>query len=420
MYSVKTELSIVGTYSKSKCVMKEIEKSNIVSVWLIAFLGTLCMESCIKDEAANKECDIISARVVGEQYEQYFAEKGKMSILDISSSQSEIKFEVSSVENLPDELPVEFEITPGAKIEPASGSLQNFKNGPVTYTVTSEDGEWKRYYRVSFSLPQAESLSFMLNFENAELSAKTNGNNYYHNFYELSSDGQRLDVWASGNEGAAMTMQNCQPEAFPTCNTDYGYMGKGLCLKTISSGSLGSMMKRPIAAGNLFLGKFFVDQVLNNTLRATRFGIEIGREPVVVTGYYKYKPGEKFTNKNMQEVVGRTDEASIYAVLYLNKDSQGNDYYLYGEDMIDLDNLLTNNPQVVRIAKMNSLPATDTWTPFEMRFEGKEVDEQKMAAMNYNLTLVFSSSKDGALFEGAIGSTLYIDEVEISFDKSRE
>jgi len=30
---------------------------------------------------------------------------------------------------------------------------------------------------------------------------------------------------------------------------------------------------------------------------------------------------------------------------------------------------------------------------------------------------VFSSSKDGAQFEGAVGSTLYIDEVEISYEK---
>lgn len=177
------------------------------------------------------------------------------------------------------------------------------------------------------------------------------------------------------------------------------------------------MFKRPIAAGSLFLGKFIIEQVLTNTLKSTRFGIPIDREPVRVTGYYKYQPGEKFTDKDMTVVSGKTDEASIYAVFYKNKDSQGNDYYLYGDDVLDLDNLLKNNPQVVKVARVKSLPATDQWTPFIMEFEGEDADDKDVAAKKYNLALVFSSSKDGAKFEGAIGSTLYIDEVKVSFEK---
>jgi hypothetical protein len=33
----------------------------------------------------------------------------------------------------------------------------------------------------------------------------------------------------------------------------------------------------------------------------------------------------------------------------------------------------------------------------------------------YNVAIVFSSSIKGDLFEGAAGSTLYIDEVELSY-----
>ena len=32
-------------------------------------------------------------------------------------------------------------ITPGATIEPANGSVQDFTEGPVVYVVTSQDGE---------------------------------------------------------------------------------------------------------------------------------------------------------------------------------------------------------------------------------------------------------------------------------------
>ena len=64
------------------------------------------------------------------------------------------------------------------------------------------------------------------------------------------------------------------------------------------------------------------------------------------------------------------------------------------------------------------MPATDQWTRFEMFFEGKDADNKEVADNKFNLALVFSSSKDGAKFEGAIGSTLYVDEVEISFEKN--
>jgi hypothetical protein len=209
------------------------------------------------------------------------------------------------------------------------------------------------------------------------------------------------------------------PEVFPTHSTEQGYKNKGVCLTTIYAGDMGKAFKRPIAAGSLFLGKFDINKVLTDALKATRFGIPINRVPLKVTGYYKYKPGAEFTDKDMKIVSGRTDEASIYAVLYKNKDSQGNDYYIYGAEVADLDNMLSN-PQIIRVARVSTLPPTDEWSRFEMLFDGKEVDAQIAKNKGYNLALVFSSSKSGAQFEGAIGSTLYVDEVEVLFEKEEE
>ena len=81
-----------------------------------------------------------------------------------------------------------------------------------------------------------------------------------------------------------------------------------------------------------------------------------------------------------------------------------------------LDKLM-DNPQVYKVARVASLPPTDTWTRWEMIFEGKDAPNDIVQAQGFNLALVFSSSKDGAQFEGAIGSTLYIDEVEVSYEK---
>ncbi len=56
-----------------------------------------------------------------------------------------------------------------------------------------------------------------------------------------------------------------------------------------------------------------------------------------------------------------------------------------------------------------------------MTFEGTEaIDLARLKNQGYNLTLVFSSSKSGDSFEGSVGSTLYIDEVEISYQSEEE
>jgi hypothetical protein len=118
----------------------------------------------------------------------------------------------------------------------------------------------------------------------------------------------------------------------------------------------------------------------------------------------------------MKEYPDRKDEACIYAVYYRNTDSKGEAYTLDGHDLEDLDKVL-DNPQVYKVARVASLPATDTWTPWEMFFEGRDAPDDIVAAQGFSLALVFSSSKSGAQFEGAIGSTLYVDEVEVSYEK---
>lgn len=63
---------------------------------------------------------------------------------------------------------------------------------------------------------------------------------------------------------------------------------------------------------------------------------------------------------------------------------------------------------------------TDEWTSFSLNFDydsfGKGVDAQKLAEGKYSLGIVMASSKDGASFEGAPGSTLLIDEMELIFE----
>ena len=83
-----------------------------------------CMVSCIKDEALNKECDIESAWIEGKEYEEYFYKTTEMQ-KEISSAETNIVFSVRSLISLPTQIPLNFKITDGASIVPASGSKQD-------------------------------------------------------------------------------------------------------------------------------------------------------------------------------------------------------------------------------------------------------------------------------------------------------
>ena len=382
---------------------------------MIAFVLCCCMISCIKDEAPNNECDIESAWVEGPELEKLFYETAEMRKENISSKETSITFVVRSMAMVPTEIPVYFKITSKATIEPASGSPQDFTKGPVTYTVTSEDGQWKRTYKVAFTEPMLPKSRHSFEY------ADTAGGgifikNWYHQFYEIDEYGETQRLWASGNPGFALTLfSGAGPEKFPTYRSDAGFEGNCVRLETMSTGELGKSMGKPIAAGNLFLGKFNVDMSAIDPLKTTEFGVRWNREPVRITGYYKYKPGKNFTNAEMVIDPNRTDEASVYAVFYRNVDADGKPYFLYGGDVADLDKVL-DNLLVYKMARVPSLPPTDQWTHFEMFFEGENAPAEIVANKGCNLAIVFSSSKSGAQFEGAIGSILYIDEVEVWYE----
>ena len=44
---------------------------------------------------------------------------------------------------------------------------------------------------------------------------------------------------------------------------------------------------------------------------------------------------------------------------------------------------------------------------------GKEINKSKLQDGKYKLSIVLSSSVEGAYFKGAVGSTLYVDELEL-------
>lgn len=376
---------------------------------LIMGLGIIAttLTSCFKDEAPNAECDITKAWVhIDEPEGTFFNESDTLK--NVMYSDSRIFFAVKPNSDIT-ALSPKFEITPGATISPENGSVHDFSQGPVEYTVTSEDGQWSRKYSVMFGLPE---IPLEYDFENA--SVYTNGTITYNKWFDKCDIGGGktidMEVFSSANAGYALSKSSTPVDEYPSVSED-GFEGKGLRLTTCSTGSWGLLMRRPLAAGNFFIGEFDVSVALTNTLHTTHMGRPFAKKPLKVSGMYKYKAGDvfwRFVNYKIEEHPEIKDRAAIYAVLYRNRDDEGNPVMLYGEDS-------KTNPNIVGLAEMEEIPETNSWTPFEITFNYTEdIDPELLEAQGYNLTIVFTSSTDGAYYEGAPGSTLHIDNVKIT------
>ena len=114
-------------------------RNNILTFCL---LGLICfsLTSCIKKEPLNSEADI----------EQCSLPEGTLkSDPLITNNTVQLMLLPGSAEITA--LAPEFTLTPGATIEPASGTTRDFTT-PQTYTVTSEDRQWSKVYTVSQNL----------------------------------------------------------------------------------------------------------------------------------------------------------------------------------------------------------------------------------------------------------------------------
>ncbi len=388
-----------------------MNKTNTKLTLSLAALFSLALSACIKSEAPNAEADILEVSL------------GDTPVLrDPLISNTDITIFANTADSI---LAPVFKLSEGAVIEPESGSsLQFFTrvkqveynestfsndttytdvSTPRTYTVTSEDGHWKKTYTVNI-VNDATPADF--HFDNVRY-YNYGGVDYFQIFYDTIG-GNYID-WGSGNAGAMITLMSSGPSFsdYPTSQAENGYQGKCAKLTTISTGALGRLFGAPIAAGNLFLGTFSVNMM--DMPASTHFGIPLRNTvPVSMSGYYKYKAGSVFTDKNMA-VLDRKDDFAIYAVIFETDDDVK---YLDGKNSL-------SSPNIVLKAEVTDHKEGEEWVYFDVPFEpqnNKSIDEQKLADGKYSIAIIMSSSEGGALFEGAVGSTLLVDEIHLKYE----
>lgn len=372
---------------------------KITKLLLLAIL-TLGIASCIKKEALNAEADILSCSLPEELLANDFIDISRPFDQELQAHPVYIfvKQETDRTKLSP-----LFELTPGATISPENGSMHDFTK-PVQYTVTSEDGNWHRTYQIFAIQHNPINIPTFFHFE----TVKNNGR--YFEFYETNDE--KSITWASGNGGFKFAVPSAGPSDYPTTQDLKGKFGKCVKLSTKSTGSLGEMVNMPIAAGNLFLGQFNIGNAITQPLQATQFGVAFYEKPISMSGYYKYKASDHFYNGN--GYIQKKDVFDIYAIFY-ETDEQTK--FMDGKLAAEYNFV---HPNMVAMARVDVTPETaetDEWKHFNIQFDyksyGKQIDPAKLKAGKYNLSIVMASSRDGALFKGAPGSTLWVDEVKI-------
>lgn len=267
----------------------------------------------------------------------------------------------------------------------------------ATVNVTAEDGSVHTWTIKSFVASATPQLV------NGDLNAwyKTSSG-----YYEPGADAAST-IWGTGNPGTQILGKTA------TTPYDLGNSNLAAHMKTYDLGLAGIPLKTPIAAGSLFTGYFDSDKLdPTDPEAAVIFGTPFTGRPDKIRFKYSYVPGE--TNKDRNgNVLDYDDNCDIYALLEVRLGGTvqrlGTAWFRSDENQPDL---VTKEIEVVYG------PLDDSY-PEYMRAEGVDFVAADSAAymLPTHISFVASSSYAGAVFAGAVGSELIIDDVEMVYDE---
>lgn len=373
---------------------------RVNSLFCLFLWGTLLtFVSCIKKALPNIEADILS---VVHKEGDFFA--------DPVVTNNEVKLFADDQKVNIKSYAFAFKLSRGASSVPVSGSVQDFTE-PVTYTVTSENGEFSKKYLVTLTDERVTFMPLTYDFEDYSIHDK----NKYTEFFSLRNE-RKLDTWDSGNAGFVFSISPIakkQPELYPMQYSATAHRGKtALKLETKSTGSFGAGAKKPIAAGNIFIGEFDSGNVMGDPLQSTHFGRPIEAPPVSFSGFYHYTPGKQVIDHNSRPMPDARDTCSVVAVLFDADELKARKKV----DYLDGTNLLTEKSIVATALLYDGMETiSKDFKFFKVDFEYNKAPQQEgFAGGKYRLAVVLSSSKNGDIFQGAVGSVLLVDDIKIT------
>lgn len=203
-----------------------------------------------------------------------------------------------------------------------------------------------------------------------------NGKNWYPNADASNS------YWATGNEGVTLGGSS------NSTGVEDSHSGLAARLETVQ---VRVLIVKVTAAGNIFIGNYKTNT--SNPAASVTFGREYtGARPVKLSGYFKYQPGAEMSDGSVPSEKLEKDECDIYIQLWSGDETIGEGHFVTNETVSEY---------------------TRFEIPIEYTVTNKRPDK---------IAIVATSSRYGGYFSGmsvigqlAIGSTLWVDDFELSY-----
>ena len=287
-----------------------------------------------------------------------------------------------------------------ATVAPAQGDIVDFSN-PVPFTVTAEDGT-VQVYTVLAKRSQAE---IQLNNSNFQDWYEVTGSKKY---YEPGINKDET-IWGTGNPGVVTL-------GAPNVNPSGSAENVFALLKTVEL-QAGAILGQGIGAGSMFTGFFKLN--LSNPISSAKFGVPYSARPKSFKVKYKYSPGPVVKDGKLKSLPNAKDSCDISITL---TDRSAEPYkqvavawFRSGENITEWKTIAP----VFKYGTISNPAAYERPKDVYILDNGKE----RLVPVVYgtgnekptHIAVVFASSHRGDYFEGAPGSELFIDDLEIVY-----
>ena len=168
-----------------------------------------------------------------------------------------------------------------------------------------------------------------------------------------------------------------------------------------------------LAAGNLFIGDFDLDETKMNGL--LHFGRPFTSFPTALRLYYKYTPSiisivgssiEETLPSNLKNMVGQSDLFQIYIAL-----SDKSEPYEIRNNPSKRQLFDPNDANIIAYGEYTSSESVTSYKELEIPLEYRATNRTPKY-----IIIVASSSKYGDYYLGGVGSKLWLDEMELVYE----
>ena len=189
--------------------------------------------------------------------------------------------------------------------------------------------------------------------------------------------------WSTGNEGVTLGGNS------NSVGVSDSYSGLAAQLQTVEVTMF--VFVKVKAAGNIFIGSYKTNA--QDPASSVTFGRDYsGARPTKLSGYFKYQPGATMSDGSVPSEKQEKDECDIYIQLWSGGETIGEGHFITNETVSEY---------------------THFEIPIEYTVTNKRPDK---------IAIVATSSRYGGYFDGmnvigqlAIGSTLWVDDFELSY-----